>query len=456
MPPRFWWLKRGAVGFGLLLVMLCILRFWWGHEAERRIEAVARKAHARGEPFYPQDFAEPSVPDAENAAVPILMAIKQLRIDLTNGLPNLENGETGTPLPGELPQLMTMIRHFRSEMSLVRQAHGRASVFFIEPPEQPPYGLNDYRAMSEILVMAANYEHAIGHDGEAVDYLNDAITLTDTFDRGGKLVIDHLVTEAMSQLWTDFIQNFAMGASVSDGPGASATSAQVRTLIAELVNDDAPRAAPVVAARAAGIEAIDYLPQTDLTVDLFANKVLAPMYKLDGLRVQRFQSANAQAYLQPTYAAARLKLSYSPGGDSSALERLAHSVAGYRVYPPLEQVRFHFQMLTERRVCAVMLAIRLYQFDHRNKLPATLSELVPAYLPAVPRDPFDPADGPIRYLPMHDPPVLYSLGLNLTDDGGSSTFNVGNVDPPWSNKDAVFPLEVHPRVSPAQDYQSDK
>src|SRR5690348_8116843 len=132
MPPRFWWLKRGAVGFGLLLVMLCILRFWWGHEAERRIEAVARKAHARGEPFYPQDFAEPSVPDAENAAVPILMAIKQLRIDLTNGLPNLENGETGTPLPGELPQLMTMIRHFRSEMSLVRQAHGRASVFFIE------------------------------------------------------------------------------------------------------------------------------------------------------------------------------------------------------------------------------------------------------------------------------------------------------------------------------------
>ena len=52
----------------------------------------------------------------------------------------------------------------------------------------------------------------------------------------------------------------------------------------------------------------------------------------------------------------------------------------------------------------------------QNRLPASLAELVPVYLPKVPEDPFD--GQPIRYIPTDSGFTVYSLGHNLDDDGG--------------------------------------
>src|SRR5690606_25372409 len=55
-----------------------------------------------------------------------------------------------------------------------------------------------------------------------------------------------------------------------------------------------------------------------------------------------------------------------------------------------------FRMLADRRMTAVSLAIQLYRADHGD-WPASLDQLVPDYLSAIPADPF-PADGaPIGY-----------------------------------------------------------
>jgi hypothetical protein len=77
----------------------------------------------------------------------------------------------------------------------------------------------------------------------------------------------------------------------------------------------------------------------------------------------------------------------------------------------------HYQVITERRMAATALAIRLYELDHGQR-PKTLEELVPDYLPAVPDDPYSAGPQPIRYLPDADPPILYSVGENGEDDGG--------------------------------------
>jgi hypothetical protein len=66
------------------------------------------------------------------------------------------------------------------------------------------------------------------------------------------------------------------------------------------------------------------------------------------------------------------------------------------------------------------LAIRLYRED-TGKLPSRLAELVPAYLPAVPLDPYDKQ--PLRYRVEGDRFVLYSIGSDGTDNGGRSAAN---------------------------------
>ena len=68
-------------------------------------------------------------------------------------------------------------------------------------------------------------------------------------------------------------------------------------------------------------------------------------------------------------------------------------------------------------MAATALAIRLYELDHSRR-PETLAQLVPDYLPAVPKDPFIDNLQPIRYLPNTEPPVLYSVGYDAIDCGG--------------------------------------
>ena len=64
------------------------------------------------------------------------------------------------------------------------------------------------------------------------------------------------------------------------------------------------------------------------------------------------------------------------------------------------------------------LASLLFYYDH-DRMPNTLSELVPDYLDALPRDPFTP-DKPIRYCIDGDVARFYSIGENEVDDGGIS------------------------------------
>lgn len=83
------------------------------------------------------------------------------------------------------------------------------------------------------------------------------------------------------------------------------------------------------------------------------------------------------------------------------------------------------------------LALRAFQLTH-NSLPDRLDQLVPDILPEVPRDPFDPAGGPLRYKKTPDGYLLYSVSLNGPDDGGVPPDSLRN-DPSdlriWSDMD---------------------
>jgi len=88
----------------------------------------------------------------------------------------------------------------------------------------------------------------------------------------------------------------------------------------------------------------------------------------------------------------------------------------YAIMPALSRIttidtRNIAQLLTAR----VGLGIERYHLA-AGKLPDALAELVPAYLDAVPRDPFD--NNELRYKKLETGFVVYSIGEDLIDDGG--------------------------------------
>ncbi len=73
------------------------------------------------------------------------------------------------------------------------------------------------------------------------------------------------------------------------------------------------------------------------------------------------------------------------------------------------------RVAAQLRTTQTGLAVQRYRLA-TDKLPDTLAELVPAYLDAVPKDPFDGKE--LRYKKLETGFVVYSIGEDGSDDGG--------------------------------------
>jgi hypothetical protein len=68
------------------------------------------------------------------------------------------------------------------------------------------------------------------------------------------------------------------------------------------------------------------------------------------------------------------------------------------------------------RAARVALAIERYRLANGGALPERLGQLVPAYLEAIPEDPFD--DQPLRFVKQPVGYTVYSVGVDGEDNGG--------------------------------------
>jgi hypothetical protein len=87
------------------------------------------------------------------------------------------------------------------------------------------------------------------------------------------------------------------------------------------------------------------------------------------------------------------------------------------------------------RTAQTAIAVERFRRAHNGELPTDLNALVPAYLPSVPHDPFD--GQPLRFKRLNSGYVVYSIGSDLRDDGGSE----GDPNKRASAKDITFILE---------------
>jgi hypothetical protein len=78
--------------------------------------------------------------------------------------------------------------------------------------------------------------------------------------------------------------------------------------------------------------------------------------------------------------------------------------------------------------------VRLYRVEHNGNFPPRLDDLVPVYLKAVPADPMASGtalgyfDGNPKAPAHANDPIVYSVGDNGTDEGGSERLTSGSPD----------------------------
>lgn len=95
----------------------------------------------------------------------------------------------------------------------------------------------------------------------------------------------------------------------------------------------------------------------------------------------------------------------------------------------------------ELRDAIAAIAVERWRLAHQGALPDSLDDLVPAFLPAVPVDPYD--GKPLRYKKLKKGYCIYSIGPNLRDDGGKARPRPSAKVPfeERNNYDIVFTVE---------------
>jgi hypothetical protein len=88
------------------------------------------------------------------------------------------------------------------------------------------------------------------------------------------------------------------------------------------------------------------------------------------------------------------------------------------------------------RSAAVACAIERFRNAHQGKLPASLNDLIPTYLPSIPLDPAN--DQPLRFRPLNPGHVVYGIGPDGEDNQGNSIRKIGAGD---AGTDVTFTVE---------------
>ena len=464
VPPRFWWLKRLVVAGAVYLLFLLGVRLWWGHAAETRLETLLARFRARGEPVALSDFIGPQIADRDNAATYLSQAAAALsrpasqQLDLTQ----LDRRSCAENLAALQSQFAAQGQVF----DLIRAARDKPDVDWGVKITSPAMNillpfLAPQRHLTRFLGGAALVHHLSGDDAAAIENLHDILRIGAGIDAAQPpFLISHLVAIAIYAYASARIEDFTPGLYVTGGavpPPPNITAApraEVQAVIAALLDDrlcaDGWRRAmqserafqydtvQVIVNRTAsgpGLTSIGSglgLSAVTLTPLRWA---ISPAWELDGVRLLGTCTRMLQAGSAADWPTAQAQ--WPPPEYSEGPIRALNTMMSRSLLPALDRALItHYRAIAGRRLAALGLAMRLYEVDHGHR-PETLQALVPAYIPAIPSDPFDRAGAPLRYAPEAPTPVLYSVGLDGVDDHGAFTLRAGgDVDP--ETKDLPF------------------
>jgi hypothetical protein len=449
-----------------MVVGVVLLSLWWHWFADRRLRAAIDAAHARGQKILPEDFDHPPVPDQQNAVYFLRQAATSVSLTQSQRKALDAVDLLHPPAAKDLPQLAAAIAANQAALDTVRKARDckevdwwiqyRSPTFNASSPSMATLG--GVRNLADFLRAATGAAHVMGDDSVAVEYLRDIVAAGRAVNQEAPVVCD-LVSCAMTAVGTRIVEGLAPELQVAHGQTTAgdesrpATRHQVQALIAELLDETIASQAVINAAAAETMFAVDAIPKI-----YGKTRVLAAMGKLDALRAIERGKLVAQMGKRSDYQAA-MREAPRFVGPQAGLRWIPQMGSQMMWWDPSRWVRSHFVAITDRRMAAVALAVRLYVLDHDGKLPLKLDDLVPEYLPYVPRDPFAGDGRPLGYVGATTRPVVYTVAEDGKDDIAAGWTGLREYGRRWDRKpkappalDEVFDLSMpEQRDRPAPD-----
>ena len=427
-----------------MLVILIVEAYRsWGVYEERELVAAVEELRKTGEPVWAEDFAGKKLADDENAAVALVRAARAVN-EGDEDWRSVQEFEP--PLKGErLRVAKRVLEKNQNALKLIASARGKDAnwrvrlsrpMISVKLPE-----LNTLTKVRQLLNVQAMVAVKEGDDERALSAINDLLMVSQATDRM-QFLITHLVAMSMRAMAMQRAQEWAQELELSEQVPAG----RVKKLIDELLDEREMKESwkrGIGIERAMGVDAALYLahletpPPREATHPLFGNP-LKPLTLRDGRYLLWHSTQMLKAADLPDYPShQRATRPLREEVDAMYQTKPLHIVSTL-LMPAYERVaQRHYTALAERRMAATALAIRLYALENGGNLPKNLDELAPKYLPDAPLDPM--SDGKrIGYDPQRQ--ILWSVGENGRDDGGSEREVKAGVKTRFALEDLVVHL----------------
>lgn len=416
---------------GLFLAAV-LVRIVSGVIAQRRYDAAIADLLARGEPISLAQLAPSGVPDDANAAPLYLRAFQSLGGCPLDSLPRLDELTRGAgPLSDqELQEARALLTGFAAPLELLRRAATLPDCRFPLDYSRPAYDfrlphLTYFPIASELLRLSSRFELLSGQADTALDDCTVALRLADSL-RDEPVLVSLLTRGRLHRVAT------REAARILD---RSEPSERALLALLTALGDTADRShfvralegercfglavfSDIFGSRLSARNLHDMGLDSPLLLTRTGVFVFRPLLMLDAVNYIEILNSFSDCSRRPWYLCS---VQWQTVSRTSLADigryRLAHPVLSLML-PAISRAGTGFDWyLAVRSAAAQAVALRLYRIRNGH-YPDGLSDLVPDFLAKLPPDPFSGTD--FVYRKEGTGFVLYSLGANLTDEGGTA------------------------------------
>lgn len=403
-PARAFFTRRWIVCLGIVGLLL-VVRLLWGYQTSNALRTELADLRARGEPLVAADFAFIELADRENAA-------KFHQDAARAAVPNADPPRaTNMVYPGYPPyDDAWMAAAERSEeahemlFALAREARRHPRARWNAKPFNAPLAvaagmaanLNAARHLANILADGAELAQVQGNDLEAIERVRDLLHHANSL-RSDHTILGQLVAAGLDALACNAAQAIAPGLrleATSNATSAPAIRNAATGLIAALLDEELLTRG--ITRNFRFERAVMHELRHNAGAGTWA---IRPLAAAQLVREHRNHDVYIDASALPNKpqvmtALARVTVEQPNVDAKGGVPRYSRWFGQPSHYDRYFETCFRVR--AERRMTAVSLAAQLFRADH-GRWPNALDELVPAYLPAVPLDPF--TDGkPLGYV----------------------------------------------------------
>ena len=422
-PPRFRWLKRMGLGLLFLVLGLLLARAGAVYRAQSTYDAEIASLRARGEPLTIEDLRKPPIPDEQNAAAYLKRAAEALTFNQQERAA-MVSIDQDRATPSDRMILDGWVQNHQETIALIRQARNLQAIDWLALMRDPWGEATSIAQGQEMVVRllseARNLALREGHVAEFAELCRDQLTIVRVLQMAPALLpmqALRLNQLAASRIESDAPLLISRLRPVSDRH-------DIELLITDFLDDQRLKQCMTELFSQLRLEEIRDHALMDADPQEIFDKLLPPGSR----RVDRWDRAALwfckSTILKSDVACLKvfdqvqeqLPQSYLKAMDAIpplSGDRTGYTIVDFRTWDdqatrrPYAHLSSYCRTVNLNHLAAVDLAIRLYQWDHHNELPHSLSDLVPTYLARIPIDPSDRDGGPVKML-RRPAAVLYA------------------------------------------------